>query len=218
MGVCWVKVRAGFRGAQNSTLHAGKVSSCMATVLLLPSTVTASSRCRSWVCWYHSCITRESKVGIKVTYKKKKKGDHEPSRQKHEQTMHFRFKSKIQLAFGIWFYISTTSTKMSKQFTQLSSHNAIKNHYFLTKYPCHKTCVQPRRGTSCTECKLGTRCLFSLCHGRIKRLVLRGCCFNERGSAALTCMLLSHRALPSSSASSRGLMTLSLRGSSPLIT
>lgn len=33
--------------AQNSTLQAGKVSSCMATVLLLPSTVTESSRCLS---------------------------------------------------------------------------------------------------------------------------------------------------------------------------
>lgn len=53
--------------AQNSTLQAGKVSSCMATVLLLPSTVMPNSCCLSWVSWYHSCITSESKVGINVT-------------------------------------------------------------------------------------------------------------------------------------------------------
>lgn len=59
---------------QNSTLQAGKVSSCMATVLLLPRTVTPSSLCRSWVSWYHSCIVSESKVGIRVTWARKDDG------------------------------------------------------------------------------------------------------------------------------------------------
>lgn len=53
--------------AQNSTLQAGKVSSCMATVLLLPRTVTPSSCRRSSVSMYHSCMTSESKVGMRVT-------------------------------------------------------------------------------------------------------------------------------------------------------
>ncbi|KAF3834669.1 hypothetical protein F7725_027227, partial [Dissostichus mawsoni] len=52
------------RGSQNSTLQAGKVSSCMATVLLLPNTVMLSSLCRSWVSWYHSCIASESKQSL----------------------------------------------------------------------------------------------------------------------------------------------------------
>ena len=52
--------------SQNSTLHAGKVSSCMATVLLLPRTVMPNSLWRSWVSWYQSCIISESNVGISV--------------------------------------------------------------------------------------------------------------------------------------------------------
>lgn len=52
---------------QNSTLQAGKVSSCMATVLLLPNTVIINSPRRLWASWYQSCIGSESNVGIRVT-------------------------------------------------------------------------------------------------------------------------------------------------------
>lgn len=55
-------------GSQNSILQAGKDSSCMTTVLLLARTITLSSCCFSWVCWYHSRVTSVSWVGIKVTF------------------------------------------------------------------------------------------------------------------------------------------------------
>lgn len=41
----------------------------MATVLLDPRTVMPSSLCLSRVCWYHSCIDADSKVGITVTWR-----------------------------------------------------------------------------------------------------------------------------------------------------
>lgn len=51
----------------SSILHAGKDSSCITTVLLLAKTMMLRSCCFSWVSWYHSLITSESWVGIKVT-------------------------------------------------------------------------------------------------------------------------------------------------------
>lgn len=67
-------------GLQNSTLQAGKVSSCMATVLLLPSTVIINSPNRSWASWYQSCIGRESKVGMRVTCRRSRHSSQQVSR------------------------------------------------------------------------------------------------------------------------------------------
>lgn len=51
----------------SSILQAGKDSSCMTTVELEASTMMFRSCCFSWVSWYHSLITSESWVGIRVT-------------------------------------------------------------------------------------------------------------------------------------------------------
>lgn len=65
----WAKSKScsAWSGSYSSILQAGKDSSCITTVLLLAKTMMLRSCCFSWVSWYHSLITSESWVGIKVT-------------------------------------------------------------------------------------------------------------------------------------------------------
>lgn len=102
-------------GFYSSILHAGKDSSCMTTVLLLARTMMLRSCCFSWVSWYHSLITSESCVGIRVTYRGGEKGIFKGQREMPEvktergigwsprrrgQRKKFFLKKKMQMKFS----------------------------------------------------------------------------------------------------------------------